>query len=253
MSDATKANGRKLPPLNLSNFDIDPRGILRETQRPNKVPKPNPPVAQTLPQPTILPNPTLSDSNGNGFPAVIEVQAINGAVVPHTMVSNQPHVHTEDMTLSVSTKGLRSIITDCVKDKLFRRMKFFDKSKHASYSTSPQTVCGLVIKFCNMSSVQADHKWWDMMRSTVMKIHTDHRNNCIKAMRIKFQGTCAVMCACVATRSVVLTIRCFGSEYRIVDPKSSHRRSVSQSFAWWVKRAVHAGDEKQHDSLCPVN
>jgi hypothetical protein len=27
------------------------------------------------------------------------------------------------------------------------------------------------------------------MRSTVMRTHTDHRNNCIKAMRLRFRGT----------------------------------------------------------------
>ncbi len=72
----------------------------------------------------------------------------------------------------------------------FCKLNFFDKGKHGSYSTKPNTVCAILIKLGNISAVEADHKWWDTTRSTVMRMHTDHRNNCVKAMRLRFRGTC---------------------------------------------------------------
>ncbi len=101
------------------------------------------------------------------------------------MVSNN-----EDMTLSVSTQGLQLIVQKIVKEKLFCKLKFFDKRKHGSYRTKSNTVYGMLIKLGNISAVEADYKWRDTMRSTVMRTHTDHRNNCIKAMRLRFRGTC---------------------------------------------------------------
>jgi hypothetical protein len=68
------------------------------------------------------------------------------------MVSNN-----EDMTLSVSTQGLHLIAQNIVK-KLFHKLKFFDKRKHGSYSTKPNTVCGMFIKLGNISSVGANYK-----------------------------------------------------------------------------------------------
>jgi len=85
--------------------------------------------------------------------------------------------HTDDMTLSVSIKGLHLIVKECIKKHLFRRLKFFDKRKHGSFSTSTKTVCGLVVKLCNLSSIEANHAWWESTRPTILKIHTDHRNN----------------------------------------------------------------------------
>lgn len=96
--------------------------------------------------------------------------------------------HTDDMTLSVSTKGLHLIVKECIKKHLFRRLKFFDKRKHGSFSTSTKTVCGLVVKLCNLSSIEANHAWWESTRPTILKIHTDHRNNCIKAICKQYKG-----------------------------------------------------------------
>ena len=134
--------------------------------------------------PPNLPGPRHNNGNA-GVPHLIDLQSTNGgAVVTQTMVSNNE----DSMTFRVSTRGLQLIVRDLVKEKLFRRLKFFDKSKHGSYSTRTSTVCGMLIKYGNISSVAADHKWWDKMRSPVMRTHTDHRNNCIKAMRLRFRG-----------------------------------------------------------------
>ncbi len=76
-----------------------------------------------------------------------------------------------------------------MKEKLFCKLKFFEKRNHGSYNTKTNTVYGILIKLGNISSVEANYKWWDMMRSTVMRTHTDHCNNCTKAMRLCFRGT----------------------------------------------------------------
>ena len=184
------------------DFDIDPTipnhekrilptGTGKGTRPPflqgtggkaNQLPPPR--HERVMEAPPNPPGPRYNNGNA-GVPHLIDLQSTNGgaAVVTQTMVSNN-----EDMTLSVSTRGLQLIVRDLVKEKLFRRLKFFDKSKHGSYSTRTSTVCGMLIKYGNISSVAADHKWWDKMRSPVMRTHTDHRNNCIKAMRLRFRG-----------------------------------------------------------------
>jgi hypothetical protein len=153
------------------------------------------------------------------------------------MVSNS-----EDMTLSVPTRGLHLIVQNIVKGKLFCNLKFFDKRNHGSYSTKPNTVCGMLIKLGNISSVQADYKWWDTMCSTVMHTHANHRNNCVKAMWLCFQGICRQSHNC-GVRAMCLfhhityhlfhhityhKTLCGG---RMSYPKSQCRQRVSQNFA----------------------
>jgi hypothetical protein len=40
--------------------------------------------------------------------------------------------HTDDLILSVTTKGLHLIVKDCTKKQLFRHLKFSDKRKHGA-------------------------------------------------------------------------------------------------------------------------
>jgi hypothetical protein len=188
MNTSNGAKGKKRH-VNLDNFTFD-----RTTMDPNDGEKPKhnatlPPGQrrQTM-ETAVQADQTPSNNQAQELPNVIELQSVVDAMRNPPTVSNHANVQNDDMTLSVSTEGLNLIIRDCVKIQLFRKMKFFGKGKHGSYSTSTNTVCGLVMKFCNISSVQADHKWWDKMRPMVMRTHTDHRNNCIKAMRNKFRG-----------------------------------------------------------------
>lgn len=93
-----------------------------------------------------------------------------------------------DMTLSVSTDGLRLIVRNCIKKELFKKMKFFHEEIHGAYNTDPDSVCGLVMQFCNISSVATEPSWWFDMKPIIKRTHTDHRNNCIKSMRLRFRG-----------------------------------------------------------------
>ncbi len=140
--------------------------------------------------------------------------------------------------LSVSTQGLHLIVQNIVKEKLFSKLKFFDKRKHGSYSTKTNSVCSMLIKLGNILAVEDDHKWWDTMRSTVMRTHTDHRNNCIKAMQLCFWGTFTCcdthedceLCFLMLPQFLLQTI--WGC--RMSHPKLQCRRCVSQNIAWRI-------------------
>ena len=94
-----------------------------------------------------------------------------------------------DMTLSVSTKQLQVLVTGIVKQQLFRRVKFFDDDLHGNYDNSPDSVCGMVQKYCNVSAIETDVTWWYQTRKNIKRTLGNHRNNCIKAMRLRFRGT----------------------------------------------------------------
>jgi hypothetical protein len=101
------------------------------------------------------------------------------------------HMHHDvtDMTGKMTPAGRRLLVRDFVKKVLFRRLKFFIRELHGIYNQSGTTVCGLVIKHCNLSEHEATLDWWSTMRKVVISTHTDHRNNVIKTMRLRFRGT----------------------------------------------------------------
>jgi hypothetical protein len=189
--------GRKRNDNIVDHFNIDPTSLIDDNVRQHKKPKVTSVDNSTKPDAIyigvpfetqmekVISEPSLCYPNFQNVPHIVDLQPKQSALGTHTMVCNN-----EDMTLSVSTRGLHLIVQNIVKEKLFCKLKFFDKRKHGSYSKKSNTVCGMIIKLGNISAVEADYKWWDTMRSTVMRTHTDHRNNCIKAMRLRFQGTC---------------------------------------------------------------
>jgi preprotein translocase subunit SecA len=181
---------------NIEHFNFDPTSLLDDNPRQEKKPKVqsvgtiakrdaiDSVVSIEAQIQEVISEPSLRYPFLQNVPQIVDLQSKQNVLGTQTMVSIN-----EDMTLSVSTQGLHLIVRNIVKEKLFRKLKFFDKRKHGSYSTKTNTVCGMLIKLGNISAVEADHKWWDTMRSTVMRTHTDHRNNCIKAMRLRFRGT----------------------------------------------------------------
>ena len=72
-----------------------------------------------------------------------------------------------DMTLSVSTKQLQVLVTGCVKQQLFWRVKFFDDDLHGHYDNNPNSVCGMVRNYCNVSSVETNLQWWYETRKKI--------------------------------------------------------------------------------------
>jgi hypothetical protein len=198
--------------------NIDPTSLIDDNAQQNKktkvislgtITKPNAIDIGVLPEARmeeILSEPSLCYPYLQNIPQIVDLQSKQSALGTHTMVSNN-----EDMILSVSTQSLHLIVRNIVKEKLFCKLKFFDKRKHGSYSTKPNTVCGMLIKLGNISAVEANYKWWwDTMHSTVMRTHTDHRNNCIKAMRLRFQGMCT-FCYYHNARKMCLTVASYFS------------------------------------------
>ena len=104
-------------------------------------------------------------------------------------------VGVKDMTLTVSARGIQRIVKDIVRDRLFCVIKFFDREKHGFCSDAPNTVCGIVVRSCNLmfSSCDEMRAWWKEIRKTIIRTIADHRNNCIKAMRIRYRGKESVM------------------------------------------------------------
>jgi hypothetical protein len=92
------------------------------------------------------------------------------------------------MTLSVSTKQLKVLVTGCVKQQLFWRVKFFDDDLHGQFDHHPDSVCGMVRKYCNVSAIKTNLNWWYETRGKIKRTLGNHRNNCIKTMRLPFCG-----------------------------------------------------------------
>jgi hypothetical protein len=51
-----------------------------------------------------------------------------------------------DMTLSVSTKQLKALVTGCVKQQLVWRFKFFDNDLHGQFDHHPDSGCRIINK-----------------------------------------------------------------------------------------------------------
>jgi hypothetical protein len=81
--------------------------------------------------------------------------------------------------MAFSDKTIKSIVKTCVKDNIFSQCKFYSRDKHGRYDCSPTSMCGQVMKHCN---IVANETWWYQMRPVIVKTHTDHRNNCIKRL-----------------------------------------------------------------------
>ncbi len=76
-------------------------------------------------------------------------------------------------------------IRHCIKLQLFCRCKFYNKEHHRTYNKKPTSFCGSVLKYCN---IIANKAWWYNKRKMILITHTNHCNNCIKAVNLKFRG-----------------------------------------------------------------
>jgi hypothetical protein len=94
-----------------------------------------------------------------------------------------------NMELQNSNISQRMMVKDCVKTTLFRRVKFFIKDVHGLYDLRDGSVCALIIANCNVMRANVDEYWWAEMRKVIVSTHTDRRNNVIKNIRLRFNGT----------------------------------------------------------------
>ena len=154
--------------------------------------KENPSTGNVQAPTTVATVPYKSLPDGSGLPAlpVTMLGTMAPPILPIVCQSNMNMHHDfTDMTGKMTPAGKRMMVRDFVKKVLFRRLKFFIKELHGMYHQSETSVCGLVIKSCNVPDHEATLDWWATMRKVVISTHTDHRNNVIKTMRLRFRGT----------------------------------------------------------------
>ena len=117
--------------------------------------------------------------------------ATDGIRLVQTVRSNATTAVTStplDLSLTAfSDSTIKSIVKTCVKDTIFSQCKFYNRDKHGRFDISPTSMCGQIMKHCN---IVANETWWYQMRPVIVKTHTDHRNNCIKRLNGRFKGEC---------------------------------------------------------------
>ena len=93
-----------------------------------------------------------------------------------------------DMTLSMSTKQLKVLVTGCVKQQLLWRVKFFDDDLHRRFDHHPDSVCVMVSKYCNVSAIETNLNWWYETCGKIKRTLGNHHHDCIKVMCSCFHG-----------------------------------------------------------------
>ena len=122
----------------------------------------------------------------HSLPSVITLQHVPSAVVSHQTTLTVPGVNIDMSLTEISDPNFRHIISQCIKQHVFRRCKFYNKEHHGAYNEKPSSFCGIVLKVCH---IVANLQWWYNTRKMIVITHTNHRNNCIKSMKTKFGGT----------------------------------------------------------------
>lgn len=93
-----------------------------------------------------------------------------------------------NMTMQTSDESWRGHSRTFVKRTLFKSVKFWDTRSHGGFSLDPRTVCGMMAAQFNFGPQVDQNQWWLTCIPWIMRMLTDHRNNCIKAMRKKYKG-----------------------------------------------------------------
>jgi hypothetical protein len=123
------------------------------------------------------------------MPAMLDGRVLERASMPENIAIVPPHLVPLNMQLQNTIASQRMMVKECVKTKLFSRLKFFKKDLHGLYDLQRGTVCSMIVANCNVAKEDVDEYWWADMRKLVVCTHTDRRNNVIKNMRLRFRGT----------------------------------------------------------------
>ena len=129
---------------------------------------------------TSLPGRRQDAASNDAANTVIPQDSVHGPVIQAPPLN---------MHLQNNIASQRMMVKECVKTKLFRRLKFFSKDVHGLYDPRNGTVCAMIIANCNVTTQDANESWWADMRKLVVCTHTDRRNNVIKNMHLRFKGT----------------------------------------------------------------
>jgi len=95
------------------------------------------------------------------------------------------------ITIVNDKDSMKQIIRVFVKKHLFRKLKFWKKADDGGYSSDPKTPAGLffrTIQIPTLMNAEDKATLWASYVPLVGQLHTDHRNNCIKAMQKQYKG-----------------------------------------------------------------
>ena len=130
---------------------------------------------------------TSNPSNNHYPPATINIAETTAGSQLSSSIPGLNSIIDMSMT-EIEADSHISLVKTCVKKKMFSYWKFYDKNNDNQYSMDEGTMCGFIIKHTGIEPKKCNKDWWVEMRKTVLKTHTDLRNNAIKTLQIKFKG-----------------------------------------------------------------
>lgn len=95
--------------------------------------------------------------------------------------------------MRVSDVTKKSNIRAFVKDHLFHLVKFWKPIKYGEASFNKKTICGWFAHHHNIQKTQG-LRWWKETAFMMARMHTDQRNNVIKAIKKAYRGTSVLLC-----------------------------------------------------------
>jgi hypothetical protein len=116
------------------------------------------------------------------LPGLIMVNKLSGVISQQMSLLNNSGINTDMSLTQISDPNFCHIISQCIKLQVFCRC---NKEHHEAKNEKPTLFCGIVLKYCN---IIANKAWWYNTRKMIVITHTNHCNNCIKAVKLKFKG-----------------------------------------------------------------
>ena len=79
------------------------------------------------------------------------------------------------------------VLKSVIKTDVFRKVKFYDPTRHAVFSHDTHILCGMIVEKCH---IKPDHAmaWWSQVQPSIRQHITDQRNNVIKSIERHFKG-----------------------------------------------------------------
>jgi len=209
MSSARSGKGRSegtttntmMPPHVISNANTDRRhkfiekkGTPRQTRKEKKVTKKEQENRKFRPRsPVAGSKGTLGHLNLN-LTLGIPLKNTNTWFTenkPPVVIKPVGNIYTDDqknysMTISKSLNKVN--IRVFVKDLLFQKVKFWVPSDYAQFVFTGKTVCSWYYWKHNMTPQTHPIEYWKSTAKAMGRMHADHRNNVIKAIKKTYYG-----------------------------------------------------------------
>ncbi len=118
---------------------------------------------------------------------LILVKKSSAVISQQTSLLTNSGININMSLTQISVPNFCHIISQCIKLQVFCSCKFYNKEHHGTYNKKPMLFCGIVLKYCNNIANKA--WWYNTRKMMIVFSHTNHCNNCIKAVKLKFKGT----------------------------------------------------------------